>query len=124
MDKENKKRISKILFLEFFWGFIYFPIWWYSYGLYNSFKFSTKKIVEAWHNYGLGIGFKYLFEPMYSQNDFWGRVISFFMRIVVLIFKFIIFCIYFSFYIVLFIAWILFPIFVCRFIYLNIKFLI
>ncbi len=80
------KQIVDFVF-EFIFDLIKFPWWWYSGGL---------KIVAAkcWRNFSatrarvsLGIFLRYLFKPMYQDYTLQGRLISFFMRLVLLIFK-------------------------------------
>lgn len=123
MNKEVFRKISKFVLIDIIFEIIYFPVWWYSYGLSSVFKFSIKSIKQNFRNYGISIGFRFLFKPMYSQNDFWGRIISFFMRLIVLIFKLIVFFVIFIFYIFIFILWIFLPIIILREIVVNYKFI-
>ncbi len=123
MSKENIKKIIRLIIIDIFWEIIYFPIWWYSVGLLGAFKFAIRETKQDWRNRGLSISFRFLFKPMYSQNDFWGRFISFFVRLIVLIFKVFIFLIFVVIYVSIFLIWALLPLIVVRFIYINFKFL-
>jgi len=59
---------------------IYFPLWWYSVGLYKRLQWCLVFCADWWRGLALGTWIKYLFVPMYGQNDFAGRLISFLMR--------------------------------------------
>jgi hypothetical protein len=122
MNKELYKKIVRIILVDIIWEIVYFPIWWYSQGLSTVFNFLVRQSKQDWRNKGLSIGFKFLFKPMYSQNDFVGRAISFFVRLFVLIFKIIVFLVFFIIYLALLILWILLPYIVLRGIFINYKF--
>jgi len=83
--------------------FLYFPIWWYSEGLLKTAKWWLKKNKQTNKRLGLTIWLKHLFVPMYGEYNLWGRIISFFVRMVVLIFRLIIFIILFTFFSIIFI---------------------
>lgn len=115
--------ILKLIFVDIIWKMIYFPIWWYSKGFLNLLISLTDKAKRQSHALGIFIGFKFLFRPMYAQNDFSGRIISFFMRLIVLIFKVLIFIL---FLVLLFFGAVIYlalPIFVVWQIYLNFVYL-
>jgi hypothetical protein len=61
---------------------LYFPIWWYTKGLFNF----GKKLLQGVHVVNAQLGFtiwvKNIFTPMYSQTDIVGRMFSFFLRVV------------------------------------------
>ena len=116
-------KVLKLIFIDFIWEIIYFPIWWFSRGAYGALIFSMKKIKTTWHNLGISIQLKFLFKPMYAQHDFTGRAISFFMRFFVLIFKFLTFLIASIFYILLFFAWLALPLLILWQIYKNYQFI-
>jgi len=58
---------------------------------------------------GLGVWIKNLFVPMFQQYDWQGRIISFFMRLFQIIFRFIGFIIMFAIYLVIFLGWFALP---------------
>ncbi len=64
---------------------LYFPIWWYSYGLYNSWKSCVASVQSVNRSLGFTIWFRNIFTPMYQQKSFSGRIISFFMRLIQII---------------------------------------
>ncbi len=66
---------------------LYFPIWWYSVGFFRH----LKAVFNFWRNQEKALGFsiwlKNLFVPMYGQYDWLGRLISFCVRLVQIIFR-------------------------------------
>ncbi len=79
------KQIFRLLFIDFAGSFLWFPVWWYTVGL-------KKLALKFWHglqyrvaSYGLKIWIKNFFVPMYGQHDWSGRLVSLFMRFVVLV---------------------------------------
>lgn len=81
--------------------FLYFPIWWYTKGLYITWQWFLKRLATADRRLSLVLWLKHMFVPMYGQYNFWGRVISFFMRLIVLVFRLIIFILDFIFFAIL-----------------------
>ncbi len=111
--------VFKIIFIDIIWEVFYFPFWWYSLGFYRVIVSLIKKTKKEWYNLGIGIHFKFLFKPMYAQRDFSGRVISFFARIIQLIFKLIVFLLISLIFLIFIILWILLPAFIIWQIYIN-----
>ena len=91
---------------------IYFPLWWYSRGLMDFARY----ILEFLSNRERGLAFlvwiKNIHKPMYGQTDLQGRLISFFMRIVQIIGRGIIMIFWLLFSILIFLAWLLVPVFI------------
>lgn len=80
-------QILKLLFLDIIWDIVYFPIWWYSQGLLQTIKWAGLKIVNLERTLGLDIWLINLFRPMYGQGDLIGKLISFLMRVVQIVFR-------------------------------------
>ncbi len=116
-------KVLKVIVIDLIWEIIYFPIWWYTVGLYRAVSFCMRGVARRWHSLGLEIQFKFLFKPMYAQSDFTGRVISFLMRFSGLIFKFFAWLIVVIVFILIFALWIILPIIVLWQIKLNINFI-
>ncbi|MBI4779641.1 hypothetical protein HY797_04310 [Candidatus Falkowbacteria bacterium] len=91
---------------------LYFPVWWYSRGLVNSAKSLLNFLADKQKALGLLIWIKNIFRPMYAQYDWQGMLISFFMRLVQIIFRSLILLFWLVFSLAVIIFWILFPIFV------------
>lgn len=85
--KHNVASYSVKIILKIIWDFVYFPLWWYSEGLLKT----LKGVFNFWREQETSLGFsvwlKNIFVPMYGQHDFAGRAISFFIRLVQIIFR-------------------------------------
>ncbi len=124
MDKNFTKRILNIILMDFFvYGILYFPVWWYSRGLYKALLKCLKIFSDSWESLGLSIHIRYLLKPMYGQRDITGILISFFMRIIMLIFKVISIIFVFIFCTILFMLWAFLPVIIVLGIVANYKFL-
>ena len=121
--KNNIVNILKIILVDIIWEIIYFPLWWYSSGVYRTGVFCLKRIKNQWNNMGLAIHFKFLFKPMYAQRDFAGRVISFFARFIQLIFKLVAFLVSILLFLIVFLLCIALPMIIIWQIVINLKFL-
>lgn len=84
----------------------YFPVWWYSLGLKKKIVNFGANIKKTAHNLSLKIMFTYLFKPMFGDVSRSGRIISFFMRLVLLIYKLFLFIINLIWQIFLLILWV------------------
>jgi len=66
---------------------VYFPLWWYSVG----FGRLVRDVWNFWRDQEKVLGFsvwaKNIFVPMYGQSDWAGRLISFLVRLVQVIFR-------------------------------------
>lgn len=85
--------------LRFFWkdilgDIVAFPLWWYTRGTLWVIQFIIRQASNYAQTLSLKIWVKNLFVPMYSQYDIAGRLISFFLRIVVLIYRVVLFIIW------------------------------
>ncbi len=94
---------------EIFFDFAYFPLWWYSHGLF----FLSKKLFEFLGNrqksLSLFVWIKNIFTPMYAQSDWQGRLISFFIRVVQIVFRTIVMFIWIAVAISIVFIWLLLP---------------
>lgn len=66
---------------------IYFPIWWYSIGFLRCLKNVYKFLRAREQSLAFSVWAKNIFVPMYGQSDWAGRFISFFVRLVQVIFR-------------------------------------
>jgi len=85
MPSSNKAIFTKTILQDLFGSIIYFPVWWYTRGLkkVGGFLFSFVTAMEmrlAWRIWVVN-----LFKPMYAVADIPGRIISFFMRLFMII---------------------------------------
>ncbi|MBI4360114.1 MAG: hypothetical protein HY564_03405, partial [Candidatus Jacksonbacteria bacterium] len=88
----------------------YFPLWWYTRGLLKIIRFGGRSISDIERNLALGIWLKAMFKPMFQDYTWEGRLVSFFMRAVLLIFKTLMFFVWVIGVIILIIAWLALPV--------------
>ncbi len=74
-----------LLFSDTVLAAAFFPLWWYTQGL----RFVASGAISLVSRVSRTMGFVYwvinIFRPMYGVRDFTGRVVSFFMRLVMII---------------------------------------
>jgi len=68
-----------------------FPVWWYTIGLKIIVQWTKKQYYFGLHRTGLLLFIKHLKEPLFGDYTKSGIVFSFFMRLVLLVFKLFIF---------------------------------
>lgn len=64
---------------------MWFPVWWYTTGFLWISEVALRTIAYRSQQYGLRIWLRNFFVPMYGQYDIAGRLVSVFMRSVVLL---------------------------------------
>lgn len=94
---------------DFIREILYFPLWWYSRGLLRVYKAVLRSINNEAKNLALKIWMANLFTPMYGQYDWQGRIISFVLRIVILIGRLAVLIIWIIINLILFLIYILLP---------------
>lgn len=102
--------IAKYIFGEVLWDFVYAPVWWYSRGFLRLLVSCKKMLVAFEHDVGLGMWLKVFWKPMYGQHDITGKAVSFFMRLVVLVYRLVRILVYLVFLLVLIALWLAAPI--------------
>lgn len=107
----------KYIAIEIIWDIVYFPIWWYSKGLVRVYQYCINSATfHLTRRVALGIWLRSMFKPMYGDYTKEGRIISFFMRIVVLIWKLVSAVLWFIVLFVLLVAWVILPVVIVYFI--------
>ena len=101
---------SKII-IKIFLEIAYFPIWWYSVGLVETGKKLWSFLLNQEKALGFSIWCKNIFVPMYGQYDWAGRLISFFIRLVQIVFRGLILIFWFFVALIGFLLWLIVPIF-------------
>jgi len=66
---------------------LYFPVWWYTRGLLNLLLSLINFLSDKQKSLALLVWAKNIFRPMYAQYDWQGMLISFFVRLVQIIFR-------------------------------------
>jgi hypothetical protein len=64
-----------------------FPVWWYTKGIFYLFEKLSLSARRQSANFAVALWAKNLFVPMYGQYDWQGRIISFVVRLVQVIFR-------------------------------------
>lgn len=77
--------LTKFILSETVGSVLRFPMWWYSDGLLRLSKWIVQQLNYRWRAYAFAIWIRNMFVPMYGQYDWSGRLVSFVMRVVVLI---------------------------------------
>ncbi len=85
--------------LRFFWiiiaetigDFVLFPFWWYTKGFVRALKGIGRSIAERQQSLALLLWIANLFRPMYGQEDWQGKIISFVFRVLILFWRLLLF---------------------------------
>lgn len=99
---------AKIIF-QILGDIIYFPIWWYSVGFIETIKKEWAFFVNQEKSLGFRIWLTNIFVPMYGQQDFAGRIISFFIRLIQIIARGLVLIFWLIFIIIGAILWLALP---------------
>lgn len=91
---------------------LYFPVWWYSKGLLKFVSGGWSWIKDFEQTMGFSIWLKNLFVPMFGQTDIAGRLISFFLRLVQVIFRGIFLLLFCILVLLIELTWLVLPIFI------------
>ncbi len=97
---------------QFLKDIFFFPFWWYSFGL---FYFSLKIrnfIIRRARSLAIWVWLKNIFTPMFGQYDWQGYLISFFIRLVQIIFRTVIMILWIILASVIFCVWLILPVLV------------
>ena len=65
--------------------FVLFPLWWYTAGLARAIRMAGRWFDQTRQMMAVGLWAKNLFVPMFAQYDIWGRLISFLVRLFMVI---------------------------------------
>jgi hypothetical protein len=88
----------------------YFPFWWYTIGLKKRLLEFGQGIRKLSHQLALKLMLIHIFKPMFGESSWKGRIISFFMRLILLGWRFFRFLIGSLFRFCWLIIWIILPI--------------
>jgi hypothetical protein len=83
--KSRVGAIAQLLFVDLVGSILWFPVWWYTRGLQRVIDLAYATIVYRIRAYAFGVWIRNFFVPMYGLHDWTSRLISVFMRLVVLI---------------------------------------
>ncbi len=112
--------VAKFVLVDFFGSVAWFPIWWYTVGLLGIMAAARNGLEYRVRSLGFKIWLKNFFVPMYGQYDLTGKLISIWMRFVVLIGRIIVLVAEAVGFTVGIILWVLIPIIAVLALLLNI----
>ncbi len=110
MMQHNFLTYSGKILLSLVFEIVYFPIWWYSVGLYRHLKNIWRFLRNQEKSLGFHVWLKNIFVPMYGQTDWAGRLISFLVRLVQVIGRGLILLVWIIFCFIALILWLVIPI--------------
>ena len=80
-------KATKRLVIDVIVGVVGFPLWWYTRGLVRFARFVWQTLADYQATLGIVVWVKNIFVPMYGSYDIPGRIISFFMRLAMILFR-------------------------------------
>lgn len=112
MIRSNAALLLKYVAVDVVGSFLYFPVWWYTRGLVRAGAYCLRTIADMARSYGVSVWIKNLFTPMFGQHDISGRLISFFMRLVMIVWYSFILLILSVLMLAVFALWVVLPLFI------------
>lgn len=85
MTPPNAVLAVKYLAVDIVGSFLYFPVWWFTAGAWRTARFCARTVRNQAASFGIAVWLKNLFTPMYGLRDIQGRIISFFMRLFIIV---------------------------------------
>jgi hypothetical protein len=110
MLSNNSFAFSGKIIFELLVDIIFFPFWWYSRGLFLIGGKLLSALSDREKSLALFIWIKNIYRPMYGQYDWQGWLISFFMRVVQIIFRSIALLFWLAIYLAVFLFWLILPV--------------
>ncbi|MBP9763017.1 hypothetical protein KBD34_05390 [Patescibacteria group bacterium] len=86
-----------------------YPIWWYSTGFQRLLHWAHEGLRYRWRKYALGLWLTHLTTPMYGEYSIWGRAVSLFMRVFVVLGRGIAWIAEALVYLLLIVVWFIWP---------------
>ncbi len=83
--KSRVGAIAQLLVVDLIGSIAWFPVWWYTKGLQHVIQSAFRALRYRSQAYALKIWIRSFFVPMYGQYDWTGRLVSIFMRFVVIV---------------------------------------
>ncbi len=77
--------VARLILIDLIGSVVWFPVWWYSSGLLRVLRWMKRTLRFRVKEYDFAIWIRNFFVPMYGQHDLTGRLVSVFMRFVVLV---------------------------------------
>ncbi len=87
MASVSVSRLARSVIVQTAREFILLPFWWYTSGFLHVLDLVRRSIVNVSKTLGLGVWVKNLFVPMYGDDTPVGRMVSFGIRLFVIMFR-------------------------------------
>ncbi len=111
----------KFIFVDVIGDFLYWPIWWYSFGLRDRLVWFMEQVKTTWKLLAIDLWLKNFFVPMYGDRSILGRAISLVFRLLILVWKLIWFFIWVVVVMCVVFLWIAAPVVVVYMIYKHLN---
>lgn len=83
--KSRVGSVAQLLFVDLLGSVAWFPVWWYTAGFALAAQKALAMLRYRANAYAFKVWIRNFFTPMYGQYDWTGRLVSVFMRFVVLV---------------------------------------
>jgi len=104
--------VGKLIAGDIVGGIVTAPVFWYTRGLTDAARTCVRMLRSRWATLGVGVWVRNLFVPMFGQQDLTGKLISFFMRIIQIIWRTIAMALWVVIVAALFLLYLLGPVYV------------
>jgi hypothetical protein len=112
ISKEQAIYAIRYLLFDLVKEVLYFPVWWYSKGLLKASNFLIKQIKGGNERFAISILIRYWLKPMYGQQDWQGKIISFFIRTIHLAWRLVWMILWSIIIFIIYIIYILLPVYI------------
>jgi hypothetical protein len=89
MPESAVVKATRFVLKDVLFDVLRFPVWWYTTGTANAARFIWQEFLSILNRLSIPILVRNLGKPMYGDYSKSGRIISFFVRIIVFIFRFV-----------------------------------
>lgn len=109
MAQTVSRRAQSFLFREFLGEVLFFPVWWYVQGLRLVTASLLNQVAGVEYRLGVGLMIRNIGRPMYGDRTRSGRIISFFMRLVLIVGKGLTLLVWLALMLLVWLAWVIGP---------------
>ncbi len=109
MAQTVSRRAQSFLFREFLGEVLYWPVWWYVDGLRLVTTTLMNQIAGVEYRLGVRLMIRNIGRPMYGDRTRSGRIISFFMRLVLIAGKGLMLVVWVAMVLIVWVVWLISP---------------
>jgi hypothetical protein len=95
---------------QIFWEIVYFPVWWYTIGLFHLLQTLQEFMSNREKELALLVWVKNIFKPMYGEYNWQGWIISFIVRLFQIIVRSVVLLFWFIIVVAVLLLWIILPV--------------